>query len=60
MTAPDWPGVPVLSTHGCRLNAYESHAMAAMAKEAGLEDTVIVNTCAVTDRRDRTISREMV
>ncbi|MEM0948489.1 MAG: tRNA (N(6)-L-threonylcarbamoyladenosine(37)-C(2))-methylthiotransferase MtaB [Pseudomonadota bacterium] len=40
--------VPVFSTHGCRLNAYESHAMADLADRAGLEDTVIVNTCAVT------------
>ena len=39
---------PVLSTHGCRLNAFESEAMRAMAREAGLDGAVIVNTCAVT------------
>ncbi len=33
-------------TFGCRLNAYESEAIRARA--AGLDDTVIVNTCAVT------------
>jgi threonylcarbamoyladenosine tRNA methylthiotransferase MtaB len=33
-------------TFGCRLNAYESEAIRARA--AGLEDAVIVNTCAVT------------
>ncbi len=35
-------------TLGCRLNAYESEQMAALAAQAGLYDTVIVNTCAVT------------
>ena len=35
-------------TFGCRLNAFESEVMRARASEAGLTDTVIVNTCAVT------------
>ncbi|MBS0472580.1 MAG: tRNA (N(6)-L-threonylcarbamoyladenosine(37)-C(2))-methylthiotransferase MtaB [Proteobacteria bacterium] len=35
-------------TFGCRLNAYESEAIRARAAEAGLDDAVIVNTCAVT------------
>jgi len=35
-------------TFGCRLNAYESEAIRARATEAGLDDAVIVNTCAVT------------
>ncbi|MEZ5995911.1 MAG: tRNA (N(6)-L-threonylcarbamoyladenosine(37)-C(2))-methylthiotransferase MtaB [Hyphomonadaceae bacterium] len=35
-------------TLGCRLNAYESEAMRALAREAALHDAVIVNTCAVT------------
>ena len=39
---------PVFSTHGCRLNAYESEAMREMAEAAGLKGAVIVNTCAVT------------
>ncbi|WP_281826405.1 tRNA (N(6)-L-threonylcarbamoyladenosine(37)-C(2))-methylthiotransferase MtaB [Jannaschia rubra] len=39
---------PVLSNHGCRLNAYEAEAMRDLATRAGLEDAVIVNTCAVT------------
>ncbi|MBA4492607.1 tRNA (N(6)-L-threonylcarbamoyladenosine(37)-C(2))-methylthiotransferase MtaB [Paracoccus sp. S1E-3] len=39
---------PVFSTHGCRLNAYESEAMREMAEAAGLQGAVIVNTCAVT------------
>ncbi|MEO0862217.1 MAG: tRNA (N(6)-L-threonylcarbamoyladenosine(37)-C(2))-methylthiotransferase MtaB [Pseudomonadota bacterium] len=39
---------PILSNHGCRLNAYEAEAMREMAANAGLQDVVIVNTCAVT------------
>ena len=35
-------------TFGCRLNAYESEAIRARAAEAGLQDAVIFNTCAVT------------
>ena len=38
---------------GCRLNAYESAAMRGLASEAGLSDTVIVNTCAVTAEAER-------
>ncbi len=41
------PG-PRIITFGCRLNAYESEVMRAHARAAGLEDAVIVNTCAVT------------
>ncbi len=33
---------------GCRLNAYESEVMRGHAEAAGLGNTVIVNTCAVT------------
>jgi threonylcarbamoyladenosine tRNA methylthiotransferase MtaB len=33
---------------GCRLNAHEAEVMRAEAIAAGLSDTVIVNTCAVT------------
>ena len=39
---------PVFSTHGCRLNAYETEAMTRLAAEGGAEDLVVVNTCAVT------------
>ncbi len=42
MTAPE------IITFGCRLNAYESEAIRARAVSAGLQDAVIVNTCAVT------------
>jgi len=39
---------PVFATLGCRLNAYETEAMRALAAAAGVQDAVIVNTCAVT------------
>ncbi len=35
-------------TFGCRLNTYESEVIRREAAGAGLGDTVIVNTCAVT------------
>jgi threonylcarbamoyladenosine tRNA methylthiotransferase MtaB len=35
-------------TLGCRLNTYESEVMRAKATEAGLQNAIIVNTCAVT------------
>ncbi len=44
---PASPPVRVI-TLGCRLNAYESEPMRRHAEAAGLDDTVIVNTCAVT------------
>jgi threonylcarbamoyladenosine tRNA methylthiotransferase MtaB len=35
-------------TFGCRLNAYESEVIRREAEAAGLAETVVVNTCAVT------------
>ena len=35
-------------TFGCRLNTVESEVMRRKAAEAGLDDAVLVNTCAVT------------
>jgi threonylcarbamoyladenosine tRNA methylthiotransferase MtaB len=35
-------------TFGCRLNTYESEVIRRNAEGAGLADTVVVNTCAVT------------
>ena len=37
-----------LVTFGCRLNTFESEVMRRHAADAGLDDAVIVNTCAVT------------
>ena len=39
---------PVFATLGCRLNAYETEAMKELAEAAGVENAVVVNTCAVT------------
>ena len=39
---------PELQTFGCRLNIWESEVMRGHAEAAGLNDVVIVNTCAVT------------
>ncbi|MGB3455572.1 MAG: tRNA (N(6)-L-threonylcarbamoyladenosine(37)-C(2))-methylthiotransferase MtaB [Litorimonas sp.] len=36
-------------TLGCRLNASESDAMAALARDEGLQNAVVINTCAVTN-----------
>ncbi len=40
-------------TLGCRLNAYESEVIRAKAREAGLDNAIIVNTCAVTSEAVR-------
>ena len=39
---------PIFATLGCRLNAYETEAMKELAEAAGVENAVVVNTCAVT------------
>ena len=39
---------PIFSTMGCRLNAYETEAMKELAGAAGVQNAIIVNTCAVT------------
>ena len=54
MSAP-----PIFATLGCRLNAYESEAMAEMAEAAGLSGAVIVNTCAVTAEAVRKARQEI-
>lgn len=42
-----------LVTFGCRLNIHESEVMRSHARSAGLKDTVIINTCAVTNEAER-------
>ena len=44
---PPYDGLDVL-TFGCRLNACESEVIRREALKAGITDTVVVNTCAVT------------
>jgi len=36
-------------TFGCRLNAFESEVIAREAERAGLMDTIVINSCAVTN-----------
>ncbi len=45
-------GVKVI-TFGCRLNTYESEVMKDHAKKAGLDNAIIINTCAVTNEAER-------
>jgi threonylcarbamoyladenosine tRNA methylthiotransferase MtaB len=40
-------------TFGCRLNAYEGEVMKTEAEKAGLSNTIIINTCAVTQEAVR-------
>jgi threonylcarbamoyladenosine tRNA methylthiotransferase MtaB len=46
------PG-PRVITLGCRLNTLESEIMRSQADDAALDDTIIVNTCAVTAQAER-------
>ncbi|MGF6311316.1 threonylcarbamoyladenosine tRNA methylthiotransferase MtaB [Bradyrhizobium sp. i1.8.4] len=41
-------GVDVV-TFGCRLNAFESEVIRREAEQAGLTDTIVINSCAVTN-----------
>lgn len=46
-------------TLGCRLNTYESQVMLDHAKANNLENTIIINTCAVTNEAERS-SRQSI
>ena len=50
---------PVFSTLGCRLNAYETEAMKELAEAAGIDNAVVVNTCAVTAEAVRKAKQEI-
>ncbi|EBA02039.1 MiaB-like tRNA modifying enzyme [Rhodobacterales bacterium HTCC2150] len=50
---------PVFSTLGCRLNSYETEAMKELSAAAGLENAVVVNTCAVTSEAVRKARQEI-
>lgn len=50
---------PKFTTLGCRLNAYETEAMKELAGAAGLQNAVIVNTCAVTAEAVRKAKKEI-
>jgi len=44
---------PHVVTFGCRLNAFESEVMRRLAREAGLGETIVLHTCAVTAEAER-------
>ncbi len=44
---------PQLITFGCRLNAFETEVMRGHARAAGLDNAIIINTCAVTAEAER-------
>ena len=44
---------PQIETFGCRLNIWESEVMRDKAAEAGLNDAIIFNTCAVTSEAEK-------
>ncbi|MCG7623671.1 tRNA (N(6)-L-threonylcarbamoyladenosine(37)-C(2))-methylthiotransferase MtaB [Epibacterium sp. Ofav1-8] len=50
---------PKFTTLGCRLNAYETEAMKELSRQAGLENAVVVNTCAVTAEAVRKARQEI-
>ena len=50
---------PKFTTLGCRLNAYETEAMKELSQRAGLDNAVIVNTCAVTAEAVRKSRQEI-
>ncbi|RKT27842.1 threonylcarbamoyladenosine tRNA methylthiotransferase MtaB [Roseovarius halotolerans] len=50
---------PRFTTLGCRLNAYETEAMKELSQQAGLENAVIINTCAVTAEAVRKARQEI-
>lgn len=47
------PKKPEIITFGCRLNSYESEVMLGHAQKAGLDNAIIINTCAVTNEAVR-------
>src|SRR6201987_3657929 len=46
--SPNAMSVEVI-TFGCRLNAFESEVIAREAGNAGLDQTIVINSCAVTN-----------
>jgi len=50
---------PKFTTLGCRLNAYETEAMKELADAAGVQNAVVVNTCAVTGEAVRKAKKEI-
>ena len=50
---------PIFSNHGCRLNMYETEAMRRLVDQAGLNQAIIINTCAVTAEAVRKAKKDI-
>ena len=50
---------PIFATLGCRLNSYESETMKDLASKAGMQNAVVINTCAVTAEAVRKSRQEI-
>ncbi len=50
---------PVFATLGCRLNSYETEAIKDLAASAGVQNAVVINTCAVTAEAVRKARQEI-
>ena len=50
---------PKFTTLGCRLNAYETEAMKELSAQVGLQNAIVVNTCAVTAEAVRKARKEI-
>ena len=50
---------PDIRTFGCRINIWESEVMRRHAEAAGLNDVVVVNTCAVTAEAEKQARQEI-
>ncbi|WP_116132762.1 tRNA (N(6)-L-threonylcarbamoyladenosine(37)-C(2))-methylthiotransferase MtaB [Tropicimonas sp. IMCC34043] len=59
MDGTNAPRPPVFATLGCRLNTYETEAMKVLAAGAGIDNAVVVNTCAVTAEAVRKARQEI-
>lgn len=46
-------------TFGCRLNYYESEIIRKNAKNAGMQDVIIINSCAVTSEAERQLRQSI-
>lgn len=49
----DGPNGADVVTFGCRLNAFESEAIRELTADAGAQNLIVVNTCAVTAEAER-------
>src|SRR4051812_5791981 len=51
-------GINVIN-FGCRLNSYEGEVIKEQAKQAGLENAIIFNSCAVTAEAERQVRQSI-